>query len=154
MDHMRMQQHTRRPPVQQERDADEDILNEGEYDDAWPARMPSSTRRYQSLPDVRSETGRRQVDAQPATGQRFYTPGSPYERHTAIPPRRTATQSSLPAVPSKRHSDGYTDDTIYRGKIAGFRGRRGKSSHWLLFSFLVMFCFVVVFLSVFSICIT
>src|SRR5260221_13317095 len=60
--------------------------------------MPSSTRRYQSLPDVRSEKGRREVDAQPATGQRFYTPGSPYERYTAIPPRRTATQSSLPAV--------------------------------------------------------
>src|SRR5260221_13317545 len=96
MNHMRMQQHTRRPPVQQARDTDEDILNEGEYDDAWPVRMPSSTRRYQSLPDVRSETGRREVDGQPATGQRFYTPGSPYERHTAIPPRRTATQSSLP----------------------------------------------------------
>jgi hypothetical protein len=138
MDHMRMQQHTRRPPVQQARDTDEDILNEGEYDDAWPARMPSSTRRYQSLPDVRSETGRRQVDAQPATGQRFYTPGSPYERHTAIPPRRTATQSNLPAVQSNRHHDVYTGDTMYRNSSGRLRSRQEKRYHWLVFVGLAM----------------
>lgn len=35
-----------RQPTQQQVNTEEDTLNEEEYDDVWPARLPTSTRRY------------------------------------------------------------------------------------------------------------
>src|SRR5258708_19864528 len=103
-----MQQRNRRAPSQRLRVTDEDMLNEGEYDDVWPARLPTSTRRYQNMPDVRTEAGRRYVDAQPPIGQRFYAAGDPYDRRSSIPPRRTPTQPSLPPLHDTHPRHRYT----------------------------------------------
>src|SRR5947199_8056689 len=93
VDQYRMQQRSRRVPAQQIKITEDDMLNEMEYDDDWPTRMPTSARRYQSIPDVRAETGRRQGDAQLNTDQRYYPSGNTHQSRAVIPPRRTATQT-------------------------------------------------------------
>lgn len=133
-----MQQRNRRAPSQRLRVTDEDMLNEGEYDDVWPARLPTSTRRYQNMPDVRTEAGRRYVDAQPPIGQRFYAAGDPYDRRSSIPPRRTATQTSLPAVQGSRQRNIYTGDIVYHDNGGHVRGRQGIRYHWLVFAGVAM----------------
>src|SRR5579859_7084576 len=80
-------------PAQSQPISDEEMLNEGEYDDVWPVRPASSARRYQGLSDVRHETGR-SADIQAQVGPRAAA-RSTGERHT-IPPRRTAMQTRLP----------------------------------------------------------
>jgi len=40
-----------RQPTQQQVNTEEDTLNEEEYDDVWPARLPTSTRRYNAPTD-------------------------------------------------------------------------------------------------------
>lgn len=76
---------------------EEELLNEGEYDDVWPTRQANSTRRYQGLADVRVESGRADdVQAQPGKS----IPVNPgHERH-GIPPRRAATQARMTAPPA------------------------------------------------------
>ena len=143
MDHSRTQQHNRRLPAQKVRITDEDMLNEGEYDDAWPARMPTSTRRYQSIPDVRAETGRKQIDAQSVSAQRDYIDGNTHERRMPIPPRRTATQSSLPVVQSNRQRNVYTDDVLPYNEGGGLRKRQGPHFHGLVFVGLAIFIMII-----------
>ncbi len=57
-----MQQRNRRMPARQEPVTDDAMEQEDEYDDAWPTRLPSSSRRYLAQPDVYMETGRRPAD--------------------------------------------------------------------------------------------
>jgi hypothetical protein len=136
-----MQQRSQRAPAQQLRATDEDILDDGEYNDVWPPRMPTSARRYQSIPDIRTETGRGRVDAQPVAAQRYNTPGG--ARHTAIPPRRTATQASIPAVQGNRQRDVYTDDIPPRNNRGHLGNRQRVRLHWLVFVGLAMFVMII-----------
>jgi hypothetical protein len=88
-------------------------LDEGEYDDVWPTRLPSSARRYQGLADVQVPSGRRgDVNSSSA-------------RHT-IPPRRTATQKRV----SINEGNTQTTDTqrFQRG-----RAKSQRRFHWLAF---------------------
>ncbi len=119
-------------------------MEDEEYDDVWPPRMSSSVRRYQDRADVRAEAGRTMADVQPLRGQRTYhthTTGV----YSAIPPRRTATQSSLPAVqPNRRRvaepdvlPERYSDEL----QLAGEQQR--PRMHWLVLVGLTMFIMAV-----------
>src|SRR5258707_13689755 len=83
-------------PARYQAVTDDEMLHEGEYDDIWPVRPHSSALRYHGPADVRSEAGRA-ADVQTQGGQR----GSPRAtgEHHSIPPRRSATQARLPALP-------------------------------------------------------
>ena len=114
-----------------------------EYDDVWPPRMPTSTRRYQNIPDVRKEIGRRQVDAQPVAIQRYYTTGNGPVRRATIPPRRTATQTSIPAIQCNRQRHVYTDEVTPQSSIVRSRSRSRVRFHWLVFVGLAMFIMII-----------
>lgn len=115
------------------------MLNEGEFDDVWPARPSSSTRRYQGLADIRSETGRT-ADVQPQPARRRYTNPAD-ERHT-IPPRRTATQGRIPAIQAAPPSRVYIDEenarTTGTGKYRRAWPRGLRRLHWLVLAGLAM----------------
>ncbi len=136
-------QRNRLAPAQQIRITDEAMLNEGEYDDVWPARMPTSTRRYQSIPDIRAETGRRQADSQSINAQRHYAAGYTHEHRATIPPRRTATQTSIPSVQGNRQRDIYTDDVLPQNYSRRAGNRQGLTFHWLVFVGLAMFIMII-----------
>ena len=76
--------------------------DDDELDDVYPTRMPSSVRRYRS--DVNTETGRAQADAQSVVLAKndSHIPS----RKSAIPSRRTATQTSLPIGRASRRPTG------------------------------------------------
>ncbi len=142
MNQYRMQQHNRRVPSQPIRNTDDDMSNDMDYDDDWPTRMPSSVRRYQSIPDVRLETGHRQSDELPVTDQRFYGSGNTRQSRAVIPPRRTATQARVPAVQSSRPRNSYTDDIQPIGPTK-LRNGQGFKVHWLVFVGLAMLIMIV-----------
>lgn len=138
-----MQQRKQRMPAQQPPVTDDDMLNEGEYDDeVWPTRMPSSSRRYHAMPDVHTETGRKPVDARPIVPQRNFAPSRP-ERHTSIPPRRTATQTHIPAVQGNRPRMVHTDEVPPRLSKDRLKTRGGMRFHWLLFVGIAMFIMII-----------
>lgn len=119
------------------------MLNEEEYDDVWPTRMPTSSRRYQSIPDVRTEIGRRQGDTQLNTDQRYYASDNTRESRAGIPARRTATQTGLPAVQGSRQRDVYTDDIHPPSNIRRVSSRQGFNFHWLVFVGIAMFIMII-----------
>jgi hypothetical protein len=94
---------------------DENGIEEDEgYDDVWPPRMPTSTRRYTDVP------ARQRAAAQVYTqgNRRIYV-------HNGLPPgRQTATQ--VPPLPRQRQSR-YGDE--YETQIPPRPRRR---AHWLL----------------------
>jgi len=137
-----MQQRSRRVPAQQ-KNTEDDMLNEEEYDDVWPSRMPNSSRRYQSTPDVRIETGRRQGDAQLNTDQRYYASGNSRQSRAVIPSRRTATQTGLPVVPSSRQRSVYTDDLPPLNHTRRVSSMQGFNFHWLVFVGIAMFIMII-----------
>jgi hypothetical protein len=47
--------------MHQRRTVEDEALNEDEYQDVWPPRMPTSSRRYQSIPDVTTRNGASQI---------------------------------------------------------------------------------------------
>jgi hypothetical protein len=114
---------------------EDDMLNDGEYDDSWPSRLPTSSRRYQSIPDVRTESGRKQADT--TYGQKRST----VERQS-IPPRRTATQTSIPVVQGNRPRAPYRDDEEPRRTSGLLLGRRLRL-HWLVFAGVAMFIMII-----------
>ncbi len=138
-----MQQRGRRTPAQQVRVTEEGMQGGEEYDDMWPARTPTSTRRYQNVPDVRTEMGRRQVDAQQVAIQKHYTTGNNLERRATVPPRRTVTQSSIPAIQGNRQRHVYTDDMTPQSSIVRSRGTSRVRFHWLVFVGLAMFIMII-----------
>ncbi len=138
-----MQQRSQRVPAQQIKITEDDMLNEMEYDDDWPTRMPTSARRYQSIPDVRAETGRRQGDAQLNTDQRYYPSGNTHQSRAVIPPRRTATQTGLPAVQSSRQRNIYTDDIHPLSYNRRISNEPGFNFHWLVFVGIAMFIMII-----------
>jgi len=138
-----MQQRSRRVPAQQIKITEDDMLNEEEYDDVWPTRMPNSSRRYQSTPDVRTETARRQGDTQLNTDQRYYASGNSRQSRAVIPSRRTATQTGLPVVPSSRQRSVYTDDLPPLSYTRRVSSRQGFNFHWLVFVGIAMFIMII-----------
>jgi hypothetical protein len=138
-----MQQRSRRVPAQQIKITEDDMLNEEEYDDVWPSRMPNSSRRYQSIPDVRTETARRQGDAQLNTDQRYYASGNSRQSRAVIPSRRTATQTGLPVVPSSRQRSVYTDDLPPLNYTRRVSSMQGFNFHWLVFVGIAMFIMII-----------
>jgi hypothetical protein len=138
-----MQQRSRRVPAQQIINTEDDMLNEDEYDDFWPPRTPTSSRRYQSMPDVRTETGHRQSDAQLYTDQRYYASGNTRESRGVIPPRRTATQTGLPAIQGSRQRNIYTDDIHPLSHRKRTSSRQGFNFHWLVFIGIAMFIMII-----------
>ena len=115
---------------------DDDMLNEGEYDDAWPGRLPSSARRYYT-PDIKAENGRVLADTTYSYGPRR----SSGERKS-IPPRRSATQTNIPAIPASRPRLPALDDDEVR-RTSGLLGGRGRwRPHWLVFVGIAMFIMI------------
>lgn len=119
---------------------EDDLLSEGDYDDSWPGRLPTSSRRYPIAADVRAESGRRKSDVLPEPG-RFAQ-----ERHR-IPPRRSATQTSIPAVPGNRaRATSYPEDEQAPPRTSGlltFKSRRNGRVHWLVFAGIAMFIMII-----------
>jgi len=139
----RQGQGTRRTSARYQAITEEEIGGEDEYaDEVWPARPASSARRYQGQADVRNETGRA-ADVQLQPEQRR----SVRERHT-VPPRRTATQGSIPALqtapPSARLR---VDDDQPRTTRPGRSRKAGtgifQRFHWLVFVGLAMLIMIV-----------
>jgi hypothetical protein len=130
--------HTPVTPSQQIRITEEEMLRDGVYDDRYPGRSHTSVRRYPVSPDVRSESGRSRHDGYSDAAPRYST----YDRQS-IPPRRSATQTSIPAV-RQRAPD--TDDQSGGYAVAG-RGQSTRSRrihlHWSIFVGLSMFIMII-----------
>src|SRR5436190_394269 len=119
------------------------MSNDVEFDEDWSTRMPTSARRYQSIPDVRMETGRRQSDELLHTDSRNYASGNTRQSRTVIPPRRTATQTGLPAVQSSRQRNIYTDDIQPLGRTRRVGIGQGFNFHWLVFVGIAMLIMII-----------
>src|SRR5256884_4050337 len=130
-------------PAQQIKNTGDDMSNDVEYDNDWSTRMPTSARRYQSTSDVRMETGRRQSDELLHTDQRNYTSGNTRQSRAVIPPRRTATQTGLPAVQSSRQRNIYTDDIQPLGPTRRVGIGQGFNFHWLVFVGIAMLIMII-----------
>jgi hypothetical protein len=119
--------------------------DDDEYDDAFPSRMPSSSRRYHSG-DARVESGRTRPDVQAMTTARdARVPG----RKSAIPPRSTATQTNISAVlPGHRITGSVeTDDVLpRRSRDLSLPTRKGVNwsrFHWSVYVGLAMLVMLV-----------
>ncbi len=113
-----------------------DLYGEGEdgYSDSWPGRLPSSSRRYlaQAGPDGRSQRVR--VAVHETLGQ---------QRHS-IPPRRTATQTNIPAVQGNRQRAPSTEDEQTPRRTSSLVApKRRVHFHWLVFVGLAMFIMII-----------
>jgi hypothetical protein len=143
VDQYRIQQQRRRAPAQPIRNTEDDVSHDMEYDDDWSTRTPSSARRYQSIPDVRMETGRRQSDELLNTDQRYYGSGNTRQSRAVIPSRRTATQAGIPAIQSSRQRNIYTDDIQPHGRTRHVRSGQGFNFHWLVFVGIAMLIMII-----------
>ncbi len=141
MNQYRNQQRTQRAPARPQRDTDDDLFNEDEYDDAWPTRMPTSAHRYQSTPDIQTETGRRHVDSLPGAAQSYNSNSRP--GRAPIPPRRSATQTGIPAVQGNRPRNIYTDDIFPQNAVRDVDDRQGLRLHWLVFVGVAMIIMII-----------
>ena len=143
--------HTPVSPSQQARFTEEDMLSDGVYDDPKPGRLPNSARRYAVSPDVRSEWSQSRPDSYSDASPRY----TGYDRQS-VPPRKSATQGSIPAVQGTRtnfpagQGQRYRvpDTDEYSGNAArGARGpssdRRGMHFHWLIYVGLSMFIMII-----------
>jgi hypothetical protein len=77
--------------------ARETIDDFADYDDERPTRTRSSALHYPSLADVKTEVGRSRPDVQSFSPQRNQR-SIEAELERPIPPRRSATQTNMPAV--------------------------------------------------------
>jgi hypothetical protein len=133
MEEIRFQQRSKR--TQQARITEDDMLNEGEYDDAWPGRLPSSSRRYY-MPDIKAQSARTLADTTYG-----YEPKRSGRERQSIPPRRSATQASIPAMPGSRSRSSVPDDEEPRRTSGLLTGRR-MHFHWLVFVGIAMFVMI------------
>lgn len=137
-----MQQRSRRVPSQPIRNTEDDFDTSDDFDVNWSTRMPSSARRYQSLPDARMQTGRRQSDELPNVDQRYYGTGNTRQSRAVIPSRRTATQTGIPVVTGTRQRPVYTDEILpHRTRLS--RSGQGFNFHWLLFVGIAMIIMII-----------
>jgi len=134
------QSHTQRSrnistPVRQVADKRRDFYDDDEYDDVFPSRPPSSVRRYRG--DVMTEIGRTRADVQSVvlTKSDAQIPA----RKSAIPPRRTATQTSIPAVRASRRPTGPVETEEVSPRRSGDlsvhrqRGFNWSRFHWSVY---------------------
>ncbi len=148
MDSRRAYQGKRRMPSSYQPVVSEELTNEEEDEDVWSVRSPSSARRYQRPADVRTESGH-SADVQEQPGQRGLA-RSASERHT-IPPRRTATQGRMPALPATPPPRIYLDEHEQTERTTdaspGQRASRVRPAprrrpHWLFFVGLAMLAMI------------
>jgi len=137
MDNSRFQR-ARRGIAQQVRNTDEPIFDDGDYDDAPPGRLPSSSRRYPVAADVRSEMGRRTGDSYNGNTQRFET----QERYS-IPARKTATNTGLPAVQGARFRTPRTEEEFTKRRRDSYPFFPRFRVHWAVFVGLAMLIMIV-----------
>lgn len=137
-----MQQRSRRVPSQPIRNTEEDFDTSDEFDDNWSTRMPSSARRYQSMPGVQMGSGRRQSDELPKIDQRYYATGNTRQSRAVIPARRTATQAGIPSISEARKRPVYTDE-IPPHHTSLSRSGQGFNFHWLLFVGIAMVIMII-----------
>lgn len=132
--------HTPVTPSQHLRMTEEEMNDDGVYDDPKPGRLPTSIRRYSISSDVQSEAGRSHPDSYSNSPPRHIT----YDRQS-IPPRRSATQTNLPAVQGARYRAPSTDEQrgghVVAGSLSAVRKR--IPYHWLIFVGLSMFVMIV-----------
>jgi hypothetical protein len=129
--------HRRSNSSQQMRITEDEMLNEGEYDDSWSGRLPSSARRYQTLADIKAESGRKAADSIYSYGRKRST-----AERQSIPPRRSATQTSIPAMPGGR-SRSTTGDVEESPRTSGLLiASRRLRLHWLVFAGIAMFVMI------------
>jgi hypothetical protein len=72
--------------MQQRHTADDEELDDGDYDDVWPPRLPTSTRRYQVSPEHVYQQGNQRV----------------HVRYIDVPPRSRLQQAQRPRVTKNR----------------------------------------------------
>ncbi len=110
-----------------------------DYDDSWPPRLPNSSIHYQRLADVRTEVGRVPADVKVLSSQGNYR----VSKKSTIPPRSTATQTSLPVVQGNRRREVHTDEVAIRDidRLVGGHGR--LRVHWMVFVGMAMFTMLV-----------
>ena len=112
---------------------------EEEYDDVWPARMPTSTRRYTDLADVRTEVGRVPADVQVLASQHSFKART----KSTVPPRRSATQTDIPIIQSTPRRSAVqpvqTDEIVERHSDQLILRSSKPRLHWLVFVGLAMF---------------
>ncbi|MDQ6660002.1 MAG: VCBS repeat-containing protein [Chloroflexota bacterium] len=120
-----------------------------EYEDkeVWPGRLPSSTRRYIDVADIKTEVGRAPADVQSPPRQRSYrTDTGTVRGRSAIPPRSTATQE-IPVVSShfqpqalQRHPEPRREIAQHTRASAQLVAVQEKRRlHWLVFVGLALF---------------
>ncbi len=120
-------------------DARETLDDFADYDDEWPTRTRSSALHYPSLADVKTEVGRSRPDVQSFSPQRSQR--SLYaELESPIPPRRSATQTNMPAVQVRKGRVVRTDEVGLRETEELVR--RGFRPHWLVFVGIAMIVMV------------
>ena len=129
--------HKRSNSSQQMRITEDEMLNEGEYDDSWSGRLPSSSRRYQTLADIRAESGRKPADTIYSYGRKRST-----AERQSIPPRRSATQTSIPAMPGGRSRSTTGDDEESPRTSGLLIASRRLRLHWLVFAGIAMFVMI------------
>lgn len=134
MEGIRFQQGASR--AQKMRVTDDDMLNEGEFDDAWPGRLPSSSRRYYT-PDINAENGRASADSTYG-----YGPKRSNSERKSIPPRRSATQTGIPVAPGGKPRAPLLDDEETRRTSGLLNGVRRWRFHWLVFVGIAMFVMI------------
>lgn len=127
--------------ARQEPVTDDAMEQEDDFDDAWSTRSPSSSRRYLSRPDVYRETGHRPADVRSLAAQRSSGNSRP-ERYTSVPPRRSATQTNIPAIQGNRPRAARTDDVPTHRESYRAPYEQGRRVHWILFVGLAMFIMV------------
>ncbi len=140
-----------------------------EYDDDWPLRMPSSARRYAPPAEVQTEGGHarisstertradvRTLSSQASQSSQFSrgNRGEDMKSRSTIPPRRTATQTSIPVVPAQRRAvrtDDIDEPGVPAPRTEALR-RNGRRLHWLVFVGAAMLIMVIgwMVLSVFA----
>ena len=118
-----------------------DYYDDDEYDDIYPARTPSSARRYQG--DVRLEVGRVTADVQSGRGD--YVSSYAAADRQRVPARRTATQSvpSVTATQRRRTSDVNERVSSRSGEPTTRIDRQGPRFHWLVYVGIVMVVMVI-----------
>lgn len=77
--------------MQQMTTIEDEEFNEGEYDDVWPARLPTSSHRYQNMPGVKTQHGRVNVvehyHEQPLRAHR--------QQYQQLPPQRQRYEEEI-----------------------------------------------------------
>lgn len=133
---------------------DDEDDGDNEYDDVWPPRLPSNARRYQHPADVQTgsgytrtagQAGRTRPDVQTLSSQSSWRKRDEDIEHSGrtgrqstIPPRRSATQTGIPAVQPQRRRPVQTDDvdvsdvSIPHTEALPGNGRK-RRLHWLVF---------------------